>query len=175
MIYMQSVLGETMADTIGATDPLKTCANILRDSFLNVDYGLNDKFCDATEMKHSWDSTDIPEDIMKFFAALFHFQMPDNQMGEEDDDFDRDGDNEDSNFHNSKGNKVMALLQIMFYIVHNGRKRTPMHIMNGEAIHEACKSSTLIKNFNRFGLSVSYEEIRRYHKDMAALTIKRSE
>ena len=38
-----------------------------------------------------------------------------------------------------------------YYILHRGRKRTPMHMMNSQAIYEACRSATLMKSFNRCG------------------------
>ena len=28
----------------------------------------------------------------------------------------------------------------MYFVLHSGQKRTPLHIMNGQAIHETCKS-----------------------------------
>lgn len=71
-----------------------------------------------------------------------------------------------------KQRRMTALYQILYYNVHHGRQRTPLHIMNAQAIHEACKSSTLIKNFNHFGLTISYDELLRYHFDMASLIVE---
>ena len=39
--------------------------------------------------------------------------------------------------------------------------------MCGEAIHNTCKSKTLITSLNHLGLSVSYDEILRYQTDSA--------
>ena len=69
---------------------------------------------------------------------------------------------------------MVALYQILYFILHNGMRRTPLHIMNAQAIHEASKSKTLITSFNHFSVSVSYDELLRYHNDLAKLTVKSS-
>ena len=54
-------------------------------------------------------------------------------------------------------------------------RRTPLRIMNAQAIHEASKSKTLITSFNHFPLSVSYDELLRYYpNDLAKLTVESS-
>ena len=70
---------------------------------------------------------------------------------------------------------MLAVLQILYFDMHNGRKRTPLHVINGQSIHSTCKSSTLVKSFNHLGLSVSYEELLRYHNDMANLIVDKSQ
>lgn len=81
------------------------------------------------------------------------------------------------NESDNKKRRMLALFQIMFYIMHNGCQRAPLHTMTGQATHDTCKSSTLIKSFNHFGLSVSYDEIFRfrYHNDMACITVEKQE
>ena len=49
-----------------------------------------------------------------------------------------------------------------------------MHIMNAQAIHETCKSSTLIPSFNHLGQCIGYDKVRRYHTDMASLTAEKN-
>ena len=34
---------------------------------------------------------------------------------------------------------MIALCQIMFYDVNNGKKKTPLHVVYGEMIHDACR------------------------------------
>ena len=69
---------------------------------------------------------------------------------------------------------MVALCQTLYFILHNGRRRTPLHIMNAQAIHEASKSKTLITSFNHFSLSVNYDELLRYHNNLAKLTVESS-
>ena len=49
-----------------------------------------------------------------------------------------------------------------------------MHIMNAQAIHETCKSRTLIPSFNHLGQCIGYDKVRRYHTDMATLTAEKT-
>ena len=70
---------------------------------------------------------------------------------------------------------MVALYQILVFIIHNGRRRTPLHILNAEAIHNTCRSRTLISSLNHFGLSISYDELLRYHNDMAAYVLESSD
>ena len=39
----------------------------------------------------------------------------------------------------TKRRKIIALCQIMFYDVNNGKKKTPLHVVHGEMIHDACR------------------------------------
>ena len=66
---------------------------------------------------------------------------------------------------------MIALYQIMFYDVNNGKKKTPLHVLNAEMIHDACRSKTLVTNFNHYGLGISYPELLRYHTDMASYVL----
>ena len=57
-------------------------------------------------------------------------------------------------------------------MLHNGCKRTPLHIMNSESIYDTSKSATLINCFNHFCLCTSYDELMRLQADMASYTIE---
>ena len=85
-----------------------------------------------------------------------------------------EGQTEQTNYKSGMKKRVLTLYQIIFYILNNGRKRTPLHMMNSEAIYNACRSKTLIYSFNRFGLSISYDELLRYHSDMASFVVEAS-
>ena len=67
MIYRDCVPSEQMAETIREHDPINECATILRNSLLNVDFGLQD----AHDLKSAWNGTEVPEDVLRFFGALF--------------------------------------------------------------------------------------------------------
>ena len=52
----------------------------------------------------------------------------------------------------------------MFYIQNNGRKRTPMHIMNAESVHSLGHGGKIVTSIlNHEGLALSYPELRRYY------------
>ena len=48
-------------------DGVKSAARTIRDKLLNVDFGLQDKFCDAEELKLAWRTTNIPDEVLAFF------------------------------------------------------------------------------------------------------------
>ena len=73
MFFSKNVTAEHMADTIRCTDPIKQCAELIRQSLLDTDFHLQDRFCDANDLKTSWDTVPIPEPLMNFFAALYNF------------------------------------------------------------------------------------------------------
>ena len=60
--------------------------------------------------------------------------------GGEEDDCDEDVVDEevpsvDGNLSTKRCRKVQSRFQILYYVHHCGRKRTPMHIMNAESVH----------------------------------------
>ena len=164
---------------------------MIRAGLLAEDFKLADSFCDAQDLEAAWKKITIPPAILTFFATLFNFnadnfskkvvqaQNADEDDGNDNDDDDR-GYNEDFENENddnsqqvseTKKRKVLAIYQILYYVIHCGRRRTPLHVLNAEAIHSTCKSKTLISSFNHFGLCMGYQEVRRYHNDMSAYII----
>ena len=94
---------------------------------------------------------------------------------EEDDDDNDDVEDKDEAEENVQGlsdmkrRKIRVLHQIIYFNVHNGTKRTPLHILNAQSIHDKCKE--LITSFNHYGLAISYNELQRYHNDMASFIV----
>lgn len=68
--------------------------------------------------------------------------------------------------------KINALFQTMYFIYMAEKKRTPLHTMTGLAVHNTCKSSTLIKSLNRTGTSISYDEVQRCRTNLASFTVE---
>lgn len=147
---------ESLAETIRNTDPIKDCANKLRNCLLEYNFGLEDRFCDVSDLRASWDDIVVPGPVLEFLKVLFKVDSIDTCS-------------------DVKMKRILSTFQCMFYNVHQGHKRTPLHVMNSVAIHNTCKSKTLITNFNRFGLCVSYNELMRIHHDLASFTVQSSE
>ena len=60
----------------------------------------------------------------------------------------------------------------MFYVLHCGKKRTPMHLMNGLWSESLCNGGSMFTRIlNNLGLACSYQEIL-YQYDMDALSAK---
>ena len=56
----------------------------------------------------------------------------------------------------------------MFYDVNNGKEKTPLHVLNAEMIHDACRNKKNGNNFTHYGLGINYPELLIYHTDMAS-------
>ena len=52
-------------------DGVKSAVQTIRDKLLNVDFGLQDEFCDAEELKLAWKTTKISNEVLDFFSELF--------------------------------------------------------------------------------------------------------
>ena len=50
---------------------LQEAAQSLRKAMKNVDYGLDDSFCDSESLKKSWEGTGIPDEWLTFYSSLF--------------------------------------------------------------------------------------------------------
>ena len=59
-------------------------------------------------------------------------------------------------------------------MVHNGQKKTPMHVSISQIIHEVCRSKELIQIFNRMGLCQRYDEVEKLDSDLARRVIARA-
>lgn len=181
LFFSADVTQESLAETIRCTDPVRECAEVLRQSLMSVNFDLTDRFCDANDLKEAWNATVIPEPLLRFFGHLLNFDtqsfqackinMDKNQESELEDEGTIDGPTASP----TKVRQIQSLFQIMYYVLHGGRKRTPLHIMNAQAIYDICKSATLITNFNRFGLCTSYDELARFHNDMAMFIVASDE
>ena len=61
----------------------------------------------------------------------------------------------------------------MYYAVHNGRRKPPLHLMTAHAVYDVCKSRELITALNRIGTCVSYNEIKRTRSSLAQYALHR--
>ena len=57
--------------------PVKKSAQLLRESFKNTDFDLQDRFCDAQDLDTAWKNISIPDPIMVFFSELFGLKTDD--------------------------------------------------------------------------------------------------
>ena len=155
-----------MVNQLRDIDPIRMCADMIRSSLLEVDFNLDDSFCDASDLEDSWNEMVMPDPVARFFSSLFKvdydvLKLKASEMQ-----------SHDQHISKTRIRQILALFQIMYYDLHNGRKKTPMHVMNSEIIHDTCKSSTLVTAYNHLGLGQSYEELQRHHNDMATFIVK---
>ena len=155
---------------------IKEAAVRIRQGFSSMNFNINNKFCDAEELAETWDNFNIPDEIIAFFSTLFNVNaaslkqnFPLQQCEDDNNDFNginENGDNDDTTTASCKKkiltNKIKSVIQIIFYVLNQGKQKTPFHIMNANAVYEKCKSRELITSFNRVGISVSYKCIRQH-------------
>lgn len=179
MFFSRTVTAENLAETIRSTDPIRQCAETIRQCLLELDFDLQDRFCDANDLETATANMVVPEPLLKFFAVLYNFDidsfaMVSKKLAKGLGDFADDENDCGVGVSEQKCRQVQGLTQTLYYILHRGRKRTPMHMMNSQAIYEACRSATLITSFNRYGLCISYDEVQRYHNDMGRFIVESS-
>ena len=115
---------------------------------------------------------------MTFFSTLFNIkksQMLDdpvfNETHLQSPDFvENDIDTEIKN-ENIKFTKFISLCQIIFYILHAKKKKTPLHMMTAHDIYDKCKSKELITTFNHIGICVSYRQVQKAKSNLAQYTL----
>ena len=161
----------------------------VRPGFSSMNFNINKKFCDAEELAEKWDNFNIPDEMIAVFSTLFNINaaslkqnFPPQQYEDDNNDFNEineNGDNDDTTTGSCKKkkkltNKIKSVIQIIFYVLNQGKQKTPFHITNANAIYENCKSRELITSFNRVGISVTYKDIRHYRSDLGKLAILKS-
>ena len=87
-----------------------------------MDFGLNDKFCDANDLKSSYEINKIPDAILIFFPSVFEIKK--SQLNYHSNVEDLNFNEEESILadpNRLKIIKIQSLVQIMHYIIKNGR------------------------------------------------------
>lgn len=194
IVYRADVSVEEVLSMYYGVNSITECAKSLRATILKEDFDLQDKFCDSTDLKESWSNMKIPETFVSFFAALFDIshskfsqslEFYDMKEGDEEGVEEEEDDNEpdmsmadeteDKPIPRLRILKIKSLYQIMYYIVHAGKKKTPLHMMTAISVHAISKSASLVKMLNRTGLSISYDEVQRCRTALASYTVESSQ
>ena len=55
--------------------------------------------------------------------------------------------------------KCKVVFQIVYNLIHNGQRKTPLHTVISQSIHDTCESKSLIQMFHRLGLCISYDDL----------------
>ena len=142
---------------------------------LEADVGLEDKYCDAQELNHSWKDMVLPARLVAFYSVLYNVKQIKLLAETTTNCHDSSEVKSEVNESVTEGReitKVKALYQIMYYNIHNGRRRTPLHLMAAHNIYEKCKTRELE---DRIGVCISYNEIQRERKSLPHYTFKHGE
>lgn len=159
-------------------DCTSKCANDLQDSLISLDFGLEDSFCDAVDLKESWENFNLPEIFIKFFSKLFKIDLKalTNKLKNPTQSNSSDILNENISINKDyiKILKMKSLCQVMYSIKNHARK-APQHVMLGLFIYSTTKSKSIITIMNRLGLCISYDEILRIRKRLASFTMEKND
>ena len=108
MIFSKKIQSVDIAETLRSIDVVKLCVEKLREEYQAFDFGLEDSYCsaDAIPINYERFSKSFPVEWVKFFNTIF----PHRPKSE--------------NLHL----KSYIIFQIVFNIIHNGHKKTPLMI-----------------------------------------------
>eukprot|EP00794_Sanderia_malayensis_P001128 gene1128-484_t len=70
-----------MAETICSIDPIKVCVDTIRKAFFEMNFDLEDRFCDSRDLEMTWKTVSIPDPLLSFFASLFGSDKAEYQDG----------------------------------------------------------------------------------------------
>ena len=163
-------------------DVVKSAAIEIRKSLLDVNFGLENCFCDANQLKQSWNETKIPDVLLSFFATFFNVSSTKLMRSEItsgiDDCIFEDCLVQDRNEKETPDFLLMSrtkfLFQILYYHVTKGRSKTPLHVMNTHAVYKRCRSRELLTSLNRQSICISYKAMKELRKDLAKYTVLQS-
>ena len=151
MFFSSQVSSEDVVETLRANKITKLCAEALRKECEDFNYNLEESYKTANNLRITQENFDkqSPPTWEKFFNVMFPYKK--------------------SSPNTTK--KCGLIFQVVYNLVHNGRKRTPFHVAIAETIHDICKSKKLIQIMNRLRLCSSYDEMERIDIGLATKII----
>ena len=174
VVFPSTIDPKSMIAKLQVLNELRSAGKVLRSKLRDMSFGLDDSFCDAEDLRASLRDTRMPESLIEFLGAFLNISKADfqNQI-ETDNPFQSEEDYNEDNAHDDNSTlsesstipnkllKASSLFQCMFYMVNNGMKKCPYHVMLAHTIYDISKSSGLITACNHLGLSVSYPTLLR--------------
>ena len=174
LVFSSELSVQNIIEKVRSTNVIKEAASSLRNVIMKQSFHIDDKYCDADELSESWQKTLFPDEVMTFFSSFFNIKKSVLSRCLTTENFDPDIETRDPDWaevdeyltslnkrsEKLKSIKLMSLYQMMYFILHNGKKDTPLHIMTAHSIWEKCKSKELITTFNHLGVCRSYKILR---------------
>lgn len=62
-----------LAESIRSVDHIQVCASVIRKALDEYDFGLEESFCYAHDLKIACSDMEMPEPILQFFGHLYNF------------------------------------------------------------------------------------------------------
>ena len=175
-VFSAEINIEDVINSLRNINVVKSAAKLIRKALLEVNFNLDDSFCDAHDLSQSWRKTKIPDVLLTFFSVLMNRSRV--KLIEDDCEIDEcvneyNLDDEENDKHQSSM-KVKSLFQIMYYHATHDRHKTPMHVMNAHTIYEKCRSKKLITTFNKQCMCINYKSMKIQRSNLAKFTVLQS-
>ena len=157
MVFSSSLTVQDVVSMLRSINVIKETAELIKTSLKSIDFGLDDKFCDSEELIGYWVNTEPPTCLIQFFPSLLNVSQAalmkisnrdEEEYFEVDEDYNDDSPTVFTTPQVAKAIKIKSLYQIMYYIWHNGRKNTPLHVITGPSVYDRCKSREIITTLN---------------------------
>ena len=106
----------------------KTSINLrhyIRKSLNKFTFNLKNKFCDAKNLKNSWNNAYMPHKLI-YFSSYF-FNIPQSYLCSYQVDPYNIKDDDELDFAKRKVMKIKSLCQILYYNLHGEKKKRPLH------------------------------------------------
>ena len=71
IFYLSRIKTSNLLVKLKNQDIMREAGLQLRKDLKEVDFGLEDSFCDSTDLKDSWERTRMPDSMLTFFSALY--------------------------------------------------------------------------------------------------------
>ena len=108
MFFSTRVKSEDIAETLRRNDFIQKCGEYLPEKCQNLDLGLKGSYCSADDIEINFNNLtqNRPKGLEKIFNTLFPYRTQSVNIKRKSD----------------------MIFQIFYYIIHDGRKKTPFHI-----------------------------------------------
>ena len=138
-IFFSTALRQESLRNKTSTSDIISCAKTLESDIKLFKFQLDESNCDANDVATCQSDMKVPDTWHIFMKHL----CGQRSMSDE---FDR---------------KSYVIFQQIYYFVHNGTKKTLLHVSIAQSIHNECRSKKMIKIMNRLGISISFDELER--------------
>ena len=153
MFYSTNIHSSRIVETIRSVDPIEECAKLLGQDCKAYDFGLDNSYCDADDLRISFKSYEKnrPSVWTRFFMKMLDVTV--------------------------LSKKRQRVCNSIFQIMHSLLKENainPLSASFSEGIHEVSRSKHLVTIGNRLGFCDSYDSVQRRDTALAQRTIQRT-
>ena len=72
LVFSSKLTIQDVVEKVRSINVIRDAASTLRSVFMRQTFDLDNKYCDAEELRTSWDNTILPDKVKKFFSNFFN-------------------------------------------------------------------------------------------------------